>query len=152
MGEKDSFGNFGPTGADRAKYGGVWIAAPALLVALVAHPTLNGVMWSDVAWTFLPLPRNSGCFTSLVARLPSTLHTTCSRLVSAVCSCSSSGPSPTTNSPASQASLSCFHRWSVLYSWLTSSTTTPSHSRAARSSFSPPPSTWSKQAFEPHIS
>jgi len=50
--EKDSFGNFGPTGADRAKYGGVWIAAPALLVALVAHPTLNGVMWSDVAWTF----------------------------------------------------------------------------------------------------
>jgi len=50
--EKDSFGNFGPTGGDRSIYGAVWIAAPALLLALLVHPSLNSSLWSDVAWTF----------------------------------------------------------------------------------------------------
>jgi len=51
-GEKDSFGNFGPTGGDRSKYGALWIAAPALVLALLVHPSLNNAWWSDVAWTF----------------------------------------------------------------------------------------------------
>jgi len=50
--EKDSFGNFGPTGGDRSIYGAVWLAAPALLLALFVHPSLNNSLWSDVAWTF----------------------------------------------------------------------------------------------------
>lgn len=50
--EKDTFGNFGPTGGDRAQYGAAWIAAPALLLALLVHPSLNNAWWSDVAWTF----------------------------------------------------------------------------------------------------
>merc|ERR1719446_797646 len=49
---KDSFGSFGPTGGDRSIYGAVWIAAPALLLALMVHPTLNNALWSDIAWTF----------------------------------------------------------------------------------------------------
>jgi len=50
--ERDTFGNFGPTGGDRSAFGAVWIAAPALLVALIVHPSLNNSLWSDVAWTF----------------------------------------------------------------------------------------------------
>merc|ERR550514_1029678 len=50
--EKDTFGNFGLTGGDRAQYGAAWIAAPALLLALLVHPSLNNAWWSDVAWTF----------------------------------------------------------------------------------------------------
>merc|ERR1711939_410025 len=41
--EKDSFGNFGPTAADRAKYGASWVAVPALVLALIFPPTLDMV-------------------------------------------------------------------------------------------------------------
>jgi len=50
--EKDSFGSFGPTGGDRAKYGSVWIVVPALILAFLVHPSLNNVFWSDVMWAF----------------------------------------------------------------------------------------------------
>jgi hypothetical protein len=50
--QADSFGAFGPTGGDRAHFGALWIALPALLLALIVHPSLNASFWSDVAWTF----------------------------------------------------------------------------------------------------
>merc|ERR1711924_173283 len=34
------------------KYGASWVAVPALVLALIFHPTLNYALWSDVAWTF----------------------------------------------------------------------------------------------------
>ena len=49
---EDNFGDFGPTCGDRAKYGAVWIVAPALVLSFLIHPSLNNVAWSDVAWTF----------------------------------------------------------------------------------------------------
>jgi len=49
---KDNFGSFGPFGGDRSKFGAVTIAAPALFLALLVHPSLNNSFWSDVAWTF----------------------------------------------------------------------------------------------------
>jgi hypothetical protein len=50
--EKDTFGNFSPTDGDRSKFGALWIATPALMLALFVHPSLNNSFVFDVAWTF----------------------------------------------------------------------------------------------------
>jgi len=49
--EKDTFGEVGPFIGENAKFSAAVIATPALLLALLVHPSLNNVFWSDVMWT-----------------------------------------------------------------------------------------------------
>jgi hypothetical protein len=48
----DSFGEVGPLVGKNGKFGAALIAAPALLLAMIVHPSLNNSWWSDVAWAF----------------------------------------------------------------------------------------------------
>jgi len=44
----DAFGNLNIP----SQFGVIYCVVPALLLALLIHPNLNGVWWSDVCWTF----------------------------------------------------------------------------------------------------
>jgi hypothetical protein len=50
--EIDTFGEVGPLVGENGKFGAAWIASPALILAMMVHPSLNNSWWSDVAWTF----------------------------------------------------------------------------------------------------
>ena len=45
----DTFGAMDPV---PPQFGTVFLVVPALLIALLVHPSLNNVWWSDVCWTF----------------------------------------------------------------------------------------------------
>jgi hypothetical protein len=47
--DMDGFGNMPPV---PQAAGVVYLIVPSLLLALLVHPNLNGVWWSDVSWTF----------------------------------------------------------------------------------------------------
>jgi len=55
----DAFGNLNIP----SQFGAVYLAVPALIFALLIHPNLNGVWWSDCCWTF-------ALYTEAVAVLP----------------------------------------------------------------------------------
>jgi len=46
---QDSFGNAPPV---PPALGALWLVLPTMLLAVLVHPKLNQVWWSDVSWTF----------------------------------------------------------------------------------------------------
>jgi len=49
---KPDLDTFGATSAVPSQFGIVFLVGPAMLLAVLVHPNLNAVWWSDVSWTF----------------------------------------------------------------------------------------------------